>query len=529
MRFGACYCLYDDHEYLEVSLASLKNQLDKVLFLISDIPWNGAIKNNSKTIEFVKKLCSKNKNFELIQGHWTNEIDQRNFGLKLFYDQGIDYYFVIDNDEVYHDFHFNNIKEFIKNNPQIAAFHIEWNTYWSKKYYVIQPREYYQPVIAVKVSSFSFTKIRHGVTSITRSGGYVFQTKEDKYNGALIPPNVAICFHLSYARDNEFMKRKLETNSHAPEFIRNWYENVWLKWQPTMKNIHPVTPQQYNQAIRENFLVFPPALKTFIKKERFETQPCSIIILNWNSLELLKRCLDLVSKNTGGKKFEVIIVDNGSIKDESVDYLKNKMPTYDFPVKIVYNKTNLGFPGGVNAGILVADPMNDIVLLNVDAEVQPRWLREMYGTMINHPNCGLVGSLGNNVQSGWQREGLIEEDAIVPNIHFYCVLISRDLIDKIGVLDVRYNLGGYDDDDFGTRAKLAGYECWLSAKALVKHEPHQVFKLNDLDYYKIDPINREQFFQKFYTVLFHYAQVYDLYGKEDMAIKLGLKIENRKE
>ena len=111
MKFGAVVCLYDDHEYLEITVEPFKKHLEKILFLISDVPWNGKIADNSKTIEFVKNLCKKNKNFELIQGHWINEIEQRNFGLELFYKNNIDYCFVLDNDEIYWESQILEIKK----------------------------------------------------------------------------------------------------------------------------------------------------------------------------------------------------------------------------------------------------------------------------------------------------------------------------------------------------------------------------------------------------------------------------------
>lgn len=511
MKFGAVYCLYDDHEYLDISLETIKNKLDKVLFLISDIPWNGKKSDNSSTIKKVKDLCKENKNFELIEGHWTNEIDQRNFGLSKFYKEGIDYCFIIDSDEMYYSSHFDNIKEFIRKNSQIAAFHIEWNTYWTKQYYVISPREYYKPVIAVKVDSFQFTKIRHGITSISRTGEFVFQTKETSYNGVVIPEQVAFCFHFSYARSNEFMKRKLETNSHAPEFLSNWYENVWLKWKPSNKNLHPVTPEQYNIAVKENFLVFPDHFKKFIKKER--KRKCSIIVLNWNSWDLTKRCLKVISDTTKNIDYEIILVDNGSKDVEKIDN-----------IKMIFNKTNLGFAGGINEGIKKAKSTNDIVLLNVDAEPKENWLDKLYDTLESNPACGIVGPLGNNVENGYQKEGMVNKDTHVFNLHFYCALIFREVINTIGVFDERFGLGGYEDNDFCIRSNLSGYQCWISANSLVKHEPHQVFKLNGVDNFEIESKNKNILQEKLIDAFYEYAKVINYFSVSEIAKKSGLII-----
>jgi hypothetical protein len=519
MKFGAVYCIYDDHEYLEISLNSIKSQLDKILLLISDIPWNGKIVNNSKTIEFVKDLCSKNKNFQLIQGHWSNEIDQRNFGLTQFFAQGIDYYFIIDSDEIYHSFHFKNIIEFIRQNPSISAFHIEWNTYWTKQYYVISPREYYKPIIAVKVAKFLFTKIRHGSTCVTRTKDTVFiDKKSQEYNYALIPPQVAICFHLSYARTDEYMLRKLESNSHAPEFINNWYEKVWKTWTPEKQNLHPVTPNQYNIAKKEDFSIFPNELKTFIKKER--NNFCSIIILNWNSFDYLIKCIKLINKNTK-RRYEIIVVDNGSKNlPEAFPYILKSHYIY----KIILNKENLGFAPAVNQAIQIADKNSDICLINVDAEPQENWLDELYKTMEYNPSCGIAGPLGNKIENGYQREGFTNKDIKVFNVHFYCTLISRYVIDKIGLLDEQFKIGGYEDNDFCIRSNLAGFECWISAKSLVKHEAHQIYKLNGLDHTSIDEKNKQLLQEKLISAFYKYAQVINYYDVEQIAKETNLII-----
>jgi glycosyltransferase involved in cell wall biosynthesis len=515
LKFGAIYCLYDDHEYLDISLLPVLG-LDKVLFLISDVPWNGSPSDNTGTINKVKELCEKHQNFELIQGHWTNEIDQRNFGLEQFFKAGIDYAFIIDSDEIYHGHHFRNIVQFILQNPQYDAYHVEWNTLWKKSYHVIVPREPYKPLIAVRVSHFQFTIIRGGFTSVIRTPAGVMKTQASSYNAALIPTDTAICYHLSYARDDGYMKRKLETNSHAKEFIPNWYESIWKKWTPSMQNLHPVTPTDYRIAIKSEFTKFPDQLKVFIKKEK--TRKCSIIILNWNSLGLLKRCLSLVDKNTPGPH-NIIIVDNGS-RDGSVDYITN-LPD----VKMVLNKENKGFPAGVNQGIKLADPDSDICLLNVDAEVQEGWLEEMYRTLNSIPDAGMVGPLGNEVASGHQRAGYVDRDCRTPNLYGFCLLIYRELIDKIGYFDESYGLGGWEDNDYCIRAKLAGYDLYIASKSLVVHKAHQVYRLNGMNHLEKDTENRERYLNKFYGILLEYGKLYDMYQAEDMAVKTGLYIK----
>jgi len=283
-----------------------------------------------------------------------------------------------------------------------------------------------------------------------------------------------------------------------------------------MMNLHPVTPEQYQQAVKEDFSKFPTQLQTFIKKEKLSNRLCSIIILNWNSCDLLKRCLDLIKKNTK-HPYELIIIDNGSIKDDSAKYIDN------LQVKKIMNKENLGFAIGVNQGMKIAK--GDILLMNVDAEPQEGWLEEMYKTMMKFPDAGIIGPLGNEVASGHQREGYIKEDSKTPNVYGYCMLILRELFEKIGYFDENYKVGGYEDNDYGIRAKLAGYELYLSAKALVKHEAHQVFKKNGLNNFEYEARNREYYLNKFFGIMLDHAKLHNMFEIENFVKLTGIKIK----
>ncbi len=524
MKFGVICPLYDDHEYLEVAIEPVKNHVDKILFLISDVPWEGEKSDNKSTIDKAKELCAVNDNCELIEGHWENEVDQRNFGLSHFFKEGIDYAVTIDSDMVHHEPFFTNMLSYVKQYPQVSAFHMMWNTYWKKDYYKIYPREDYKPICIVKIKNFIFTEKLNGITSVMRTPAGILQTKGN-YNYMLIPETIGYCFHMSYSRNDAYQKRKMETSPHKDEFIENWYRDVWEKWTPEMQNLHPVTPEQYKIAVKEDFVSFPPQLQTFIKKERMTGRKCSIIIPNWNSFKLLKRCLNAISRNTKRKNIEVIIVDNGS-KDGSVEFIK----TLDmkFPIKTIFNDENKGFVVGSNQGMLEADKDSDICLLNVDAVVQKDWLKNMYETMINFPNAGVVGPLGNEVPSGHQKEGYVEEDTVSPNLYGYCMLIMRELIDKIGYFDERYEVGGYEDNDYCIRTKLAGYETVISAKSFVKHKAHQVYALNKIDDEKrtiLDRANEIKYLNKFFRVLLDYSNIYNLYEQEGLAKSEGLIIK----
>ncbi len=96
----------------------------------------------------------------------------------------------------------------------------------------------------------------------------------------------------------------------------------------------------------------------------------SIIILQYNGIDLLDRCLKSLAK-TKYSNYEIIVVDNKSI-DNSVDFVKKNYPK----VKLIENNKNYGFAEGNNIGIKHAKG-DYIVFLNNDIEVNPEWLEEL--------------------------------------------------------------------------------------------------------------------------------------------------------
>jgi len=236
---------------------------------MSDVPWNGRKSDNRGTISRIEALVASHPQASLIHGHWQNEMDQRNFGLDVLYREGIENCLVIDADEIYHTGQLEKMFRVIEHLPQFSAFHIEWNTYWSQNYYRIEPREPYKPLVVVSTRHFLFTEIRTGVTTVRRSAeGVQVQEGAQTYNAAFIPPEVCICYHLSYCRSDEMMRRKLETNSHAKQFLPNWFENVWSRWTPEMENLHPVQPEWYKRAVQEDLSSVPLALQNYIQTGR---------------------------------------------------------------------------------------------------------------------------------------------------------------------------------------------------------------------------------------------------------------------
>ncbi|HLI47640.1 MAG TPA: glycosyltransferase family 2 protein [Chthonomonas sp.] len=111
----------------------------------------------------------------------------------------------------------------------------------------------------------------------------------------------------------------------------------------------------------------------------------SVIILNWNTCELLQACLQSLFEAPETISFEVIVVDNAS-EDES-----REMVTRHFPqVRLLVNPSNLGFGAGNNAALPHARGRY-VLFLNSDTLVTQGSLSALVHFADEHPDVGIVG------------------------------------------------------------------------------------------------------------------------------------------
>jgi len=107
----------------------------------------------------------------------------------------------------------------------------------------------------------------------------------------------------------------------------------------------------------------------------------SIIILSWNTKQLLRNCL----KSLKGMAVEIIVVDNGSTDGSPA------MVAKEFPqVKLIRNKKNLGFGAANNQGMKAAEG-DYLLLLNSDTVVKDEAPLKMATFLAKHPEAGAVG------------------------------------------------------------------------------------------------------------------------------------------
>lgn len=114
---------------------------------------------------------------------------------------------------------------------------------------------------------------------------------------------------------------------------------------------------------------------------------CSVIIVSWNVRELLRRCLESVRRELAANAVsaEIIVVDNASTDGSPA------MARAEFPeAELIETGANLGFAGGVNAGLARAQG-RWLLILNPDTELAPAALATLLHWAERLPGAAVVG------------------------------------------------------------------------------------------------------------------------------------------
>ncbi len=231
----------------------------------------------------------------------------------------------------------------------------------------------------------------------------------------------------------------------------------------------------------------------------------SIIIVNFNSKDVLRNCLRSIINSQCSFPFDLFVIDNAS--DEIFDDLSRSFPTVEF----VFNKKNLGFAAANNIGI-ARTKGKYVLLLNPDTIVNKNSLEPMVNFLDQHPDVGIVGckifSPNGQVEhsthsfptlvkefvhanefmkplfgyGSWlarflQRfmkfkalESYWDHDTIreVDHVTGACMMVRKEAIDRVGVLDEAFFL--YNEEvEWSYRMKQAGYKSVFLPESNIIH------------------------------------------------------------
>ncbi len=233
----------------------------------------------------------------------------------------------------------------------------------------------------------------------------------------------------------------------------------------------------------------------------------TVIIVSWNTCQLLDRCLDTLltelKKQTLLAVSELFVIDNASA-DGSADMVRQKYPQF----KLIDNKANLGFAKANNQALKQATGQY-ILLLNPDTEICPGALSILIDFLDKHPHAGVVapqlinsdGSVQLSCRAFPSFAGMLAEltginrfmpagsklreykmldwkhntEREVDQPEGACLLIRKELFDQIGYFDEGYFML-FEEVDWLYSAKKAGWQIWFTPGAQVVHHYGQSIK-----------------------------------------------------
>ena len=204
----------------------------------------------------------------------------------------------------------------------------------------------------------------------------------------------------------------------------------------------------------------------------------SIVIVNWNTCDLLRECLSSIYSAPCGIPIEVFVVDNAS-SDGSAEMVDAEFPQ----VRLIRNTENVGYSRANNAAIELAQAPN-VLLLNSDAMVEPSALAQTVALLrcddsIGALGCRLVGDDGEPQlsyrcrypsgpdvgNSGSALPGGLVECASVWGAY---QLVKRETIEQVGTLDEDFFMF-YEDVDWCWRMHDSGWKIAYDPSHSVRH------------------------------------------------------------
>jgi GT2 family glycosyltransferase len=216
--------------------------------------------------------------------------------------------------------------------------------------------------------------------------------------------------------------------------------------------------------------------------------PVAIVVPIFNAPQLVEACIASVLRWTQGRA-RLILVDDAST-DPAMALL---LARHADRVHVVVHRhaRNLGYTRSTNLGIEMAGS-DDVVLLNSDTEVGPRWLDRLRAVAYGDAAIGTVTAVSDNagafsvpeieqycpMPENWsleqsQRALLQNTGGCLPQLptgNGFCLYVKRAMFDRVGVLDAQGFPSGYgEENDLCQRAERAGFRHVIAGDVLVRH------------------------------------------------------------
>lgn len=222
----------------------------------------------------------------------------------------------------------------------------------------------------------------------------------------------------------------------------------------------------------------------------------SIVIVSWNTCDILGDCLQSIYANTRDVEFEVIVIDNAS-SDSSVDMVKSEFPQ----VILLENRENRGFAAANNQGIAVTEGRY-VLLLNSDTVVLDGAIDKVVAFADTYPKAGITGCrvlnedktlqlscfmfpsvlnmalwvsylfkvfprsrfFGRDRMTWWDGDDVREVDVLTGCF----MLVRREAMEQVGPMDEQFFMY-FEETDWCYRFKQAGWKVMFTPNAEIVH------------------------------------------------------------
>ena len=288
--------------------------------------------------------------------------------------------------------------------------------------------------------------------------------------------------------------------THLRFFTKTTICQLFYRAGLKIANIRPFPSK--NNPIQYHVTAIKPLLK---HKDPLAT----ILILTYNAWAYTKQCIDSIKIKTK-TPYKILVIDNGST-DETIQELRK-----DPEIFHIENSCNLGFGRGFNIGLQLIDTPY-FVISNSDVVVTALWLGAMIERINTDKNLVALGPVSNYV-SGPQNLGpgeynteeemeeyaakrltyVVDPLTYFHRIVFFFTLFKSEVLNKVGILDERFEIGNFEDDDYCLRIKLNKLKTAFDNTVFIHHYGHQSFKHNNMDFAKIMSENKSKFMQKWH-------------------------------
>lgn len=236
-KIGAVYCVYDASAFLYESVQRIYPLMDKIIFILNTKPWYGNPVHNEpiNTYKIILSMIDPDNKFEVLTGSWEDEASQRNVGLKLLDNNGIDWCLIVDDDELFNRSELRSVINMLESAVH-HAYLIYHQIYWKNRNIAIDGLFGSFPTFARTDGTVNFNQDRMILVSTPHTW---FSISADNI----------ICHHMSYVRSDEEMLRKIKNFSHANDVTPDWYNEKWLNWETNTTNLHPSVGERFKRAV----------------------------------------------------------------------------------------------------------------------------------------------------------------------------------------------------------------------------------------------------------------------------------------